>query len=509
MKRFFQFIGIILLVAVIFAVGAYGEPYTDPTPTPTPEPTPPPEHQEIPGRDPDALYPAIVEYGFSALIKHNNDPLHAYIRFPQAGNPSDNTIAQWAHALFNDVSDNMEVVLNNNPSEIGEINVQFDSFLIDNRYVGIFQNGLFVYTLAGTPEEVIQTFNIDLMTYTFLEPFDILDYHALDSLLTLLNLRLLVEHPRTDGNIHGMDESWFSYLFIGQEGIVVIIPQYSGFLPDGFETLTVTLPYEDLGTNLLIRTDPPLPPRTPAPLPTPAATVPTPDDSEDYENGESVDPTAPTVPPQNRVIDPLLPMIALSFDDGPSHLLDEFLDLLEHYNVRATFSVVGNLVNTNPDALQRAVQLGNDVIGHSWNHRNLAKFTDDDVRQQIQNTSDAIEAITGVHTPLFRPPFGEVSDTMRRISEELGFAMVNWNIDAEDWKYMDVDAIYYTVLEQAHSGSIIMSHEIFPTTLEAYRRIIPELLTRGFQIISVTELLRHTIGEIEPGRVYFSVHDVS
>jgi len=495
MKRFFQFIGIILLVGVIFAVGAYGEPYTDPTPTPRPEHTPRPE-PVIPERDPSALYPSIIEYGFPTVLKHNNDPLHSYIRFPQAGNSADNVIAAWAHNLFNDISDDMELVLNNNPSEIGEINVQFDSFLIDNRYVGILQSGSFALTKAGDSEEVIQTFNIDLLTYEFLSPFDILDYNALDSLLNLLNLRLLVEHPGTDGNIHNMDESWLSYLFIGQDGIVVIIPQDADFLPVGFETLTVTLPYEDLGTHLLIRSEPPLPPR---PLPPITDIAVFPDSESEYE----------PVPPQQTVIDPLLPMVAITFDDGPSQYLDAFLDLFEHYNVRATFCVIGNLVHTQPDALRRAVELGNDVIGHSWDHRNLAKLTDDDVRQQIQSTSDAIEAITGVRTPLFRPPYGEVSDTMRRISYELGFAMVNWNVDPEDWRLMDADEIFNAVIESAHNGAIIMSHEIFPNTLEAYRRIIPELLSRGFQIISLSELFRHTLGEVEPGRVYFSVHDVS
>ena len=482
-------------MGVIFAVGAYGEPYTDPTPTPRPEHTPRPE-PVIPERDPSALYPSIIEYGFPTVLKHNNDPLHSYIRFPQAGNSADNVIAAWAHNLFNDISDDMELVLNNNPSEIGEINVQFDSFLIDNRYVGILQSGSFALTKAGDSEEVIQTFNIDLLTYEFLSPFDILDYNALDSLLNLLNLRLLVEHPGTDGNIHNMDESWLSYLFIGQDGIVVIIPQDADFLPVGFETLTVTLPYEDLGTHLLIRSEPPLPPR---PLPPITDIAVFPDSESEYE----------PVPPQQTVIDPLLPMVAITFDDGPSQYLDAFLDLFEHYNVRATFCVIGNLVHTQPDALRRAVELGNDVIGHSWDHRNLAKLTDDDVRQQIQSTSDAIEAITGVRTPLFRPPYGEVSDTMRRISYELGFAMVNWNVDPEDWRLMDADEIFNAVIESAHNGAIIMSHEIFPNTLEAYRRIIPELLSRGFQIISLSELFRHTLGEVEPGRVYFSVHDVS
>jgi len=554
-------------MVAIFAIGAYGEPYTDPVPTPAH--TPQPDRQPVEELDPtidilSGMVPATIEYGVPTVIKHNRDPLHAYIRFPQAGNQTDNAIAEWAHILFNNVSDEMDVVLNADPTEIGEINVHFDSFLIDNRYVGIFQHGFYVHTLAGTPIEVLHTFNIDLLTNEFLAPIDILNFNALESILELLNLRLLAEHPATDGNIHNMDERWLSYLFIGHYGIGVIIPQHAGFLPETFNTLVVTLPYEDLGTNLLIRDEPPFdePPTDVPEEPQedyPESIIPPiwddiDDDadyydesaadgddyydedaySDEYNEEDTVsddeyaedeveevvedviddetmlpDPTEPTVYPQDDFIDPSLPMIALTFDNGPSAYMPEFLDLLERYNVRATFCVIGNLINTQPDTLLRAVSSGNEIIGNSWNHRNLAKLTDDGVRVQIEKTADAIEEITGIRAPFFRPPYGQVSDTMRHISEELGFAMVNWSVDSHDWRAMDVDEIVSAVMDYAYDGAIVMGHEVFGTTLEAFERIIPELLMRGFQIVTVSELLMNTFDEIEPGRVYFSTLDVS
>jgi peptidoglycan/xylan/chitin deacetylase (PgdA/CDA1 family) len=555
MKRFFQFIGVIVIMVAIFAIGAYGEPYTDPVPAPAHTPTP--DRQLVEELDPtvdilSGMLPATIEYGAPTVIKHNRDPLHAYIRFPQAGRQTDNAIAEWAHILFNRVSDEMDITLNADPTEIGEINVHFDSFLIDNRYVGIFQHGFYVHTLAGSHIEVLHTFNIDSLTDEFLAPIDILNFNALESILDLLNLRLLAEHPATDGNIHNLDERWLSYVFIGHEGIGVIIPQHAGLLPETFNTVVVTLPYEDLGTNLLIRGEPPLEPSTDEaedpqdevedyPEPTIPPIWDDIDDGTDYydenaygneynydENAISDDeyieevvedviddeimlhdPTEPTVYPQDDFIDPSLPMIALTFDNGPSAYMPEFLDLLERYNVRATFCVIGNLVNTQSDTLLRAVSSGNEIIGNSWNHRNLAKLTDDDVRVQIEKTADAIEEITGVRAPFFRPPYGQVSDTMRHISEELGFAMVNWSVDSHDWRTMDVDEIVSAVMDYAYDGAIVMGHEVFGTTLEAFERIIPELMMRGFQIVTVSELLMNTFNEIEPGRVYFSTLDVS
>jgi peptidoglycan/xylan/chitin deacetylase (PgdA/CDA1 family) len=203
-------------------------------------------------------------------------------------------------------------------------------------------------------------------------------------------------------------------------------------------------------------------------------------------------------------IDPSLPMVALTFDDGPSQHTTQILNLLERYGGRATFCVIGNMAESGREVLQRAVSMGNEVIGHSWDHKNMAKLSADNVRQQIMDTSDLIASVTGADPVfLFRPPYGELSDTMREVSAELGFAMVNWNVDPRDWDTKDADSVYHAVLGAVSDGSIILSHEIYRSTLDAYTRLIPELLSRGFQIVTVSELLYHRHGELTPGHVYY------
>jgi len=516
--------------------------------------------------------------------KNNNGPLYTYIRFPQAGYPTDEVIYDWVYSFYDNRFYEFEYVLENEESAIGEINVHFDSYLVDNRYAGILQFGSFSYTLTMPPEEVVKTFNIDITRNEFLETADILDFSYSDSLFELLRNTILAMYPDADRHLDFVDESWFFNIVIGHEGIIVVLEKYQ-FLPQEFDTLKILLPYNDLGPALLIRDLPPLESMPPPPQDIPVDLI-DPDDedidlTDDYadeqddeyieddetinngdgtDNGDDADtgddletgddantetdddanteagdedePDAdnnddadipddeddedqyppydeeiydpiPDVPPQSNEIDPSLPMVALSFDDGPGIFTDLFLDLFEQYNIRATFCVLGNLINSQSEVLARAVKLGNEVIGHSWDHKNMAKMNADDVRTQLIDTIDTIFVATNEESlPMFRPPYGAVSDTMRQVAEDLGYAIINWSVDSEDWQTNDPEIIFNTVMANVTDGSIILGHEIYESTLEAYTRLIPELISRGYQIVTVSELLYHQYGELEPGHVY-------
>lgn len=555
-RRLLAIVCFMALMGVIYATGAYVLPDYDSLTTPPP---PPPVY--MPPDDIDPVYtelgpPAVIEYGSIAVINNNNDPLHAYVRYPVAGNPADDFIYKWAFDLFNEMFIRYNTGADFSTAQFGELNVQFDSYLIDNRYAGIHQFGEYSNDTLEQPHEILKTFNIDLTGFRLLEPGDILDLENPEAVLSLLSLRLLVEHPKTDGYHVFMDESWLSYLLITHDGIIVFLP-HDEFLPDSFPSLTVTLPYDDLGSSLLIRRDAPLPTM---PTPTPEATpTPEPDPDEvdeeseddgtretdaesdaggdesdsdtaddDTDTSEDADETdsdtseedadtedepeeepPPSVPPQGWYVDADKPTVALTFDDGPGEHLDELLNLLEQYGARATFFTVGNLVHTRSEALGRAVNLDCEVAGHSWNHKNLAKMSADDVRLQLETTNAAIESITGATPTFFRPTYGAVSDTLKEVSEELGMAMINWNLDSEDWKGKTSDEIYELVIEQVSDRAIILCHDVYEETLDAYERIIPELLIQGYQIVTVSELMRVSpSGKPVPGQVYISGHKV-
>ena len=525
MRRFFQFCGIILIALIVYSGSTIT--YSDSMPIPTP-PVAVPSPTPRPATEDDGPNHVTIEYGWPAIIKHNNDPFHAYIRFPQGGNPTDEVIYDWAHGLNISILSEFRAVQNEDPRARGEVNIHFDSYLIDNRYAGILQQGDYsvIFDPLVPSVDIVKTFNIDLPGNAFLESNDILDYSQSEKIFELLRERMLIEHPNTERSLGFIDESWLHFLVIGHEGIIVVLDK-NRLLPEDFPTLTVTLPYEDLGDALLIRNNPPLPyppspspspspPPSPSPTPTPTAS---PDNGEEGQDGhdghdgsdgsegsDGDSSTGPSVPPQSGNIDPSAPMIALSFDDGPGHYTNQFLDLLEMYGVRATFCVVGNLVNTQSEALERAVSLGNEVIGHSWDHKNLAKLSADAVRTQILDTAEIIEEVTGTDVKLFRPPYGAVSDTMRDVARELGFSIIYWSVDPEDWDTNDSEKVFDSVMQQVRDGSIILSHEIYKSTLIAYQRLIPELLNRGFQLVTVSELLNYRVRELVPGEVYYNGH---
>ena len=206
-------------------------------------------------------------------------------------------------------------------------------------------------------------------------------------------------------------------------------------------------------------------------------------------------PDPPTPPPRYK--------IAITFDDGPSRYTSYILDTLEKYNARATFFVLGNRVHSRADIVRRAAELGNEIAGHSWNHRDFSRLVADAIRQQITDTNAAIEYVLGEPPPpFFRPPYGVVTSRVRRVAEEFDYAIVNWSIDPRDWQNRDPDLIYYLVMSRAVDGAIVLLHDIRPYTKEAIERIVPSLINRGFELVTVSELLDYFFDEIIPGEVY-------
>ena len=196
------------------------------------------------------------------------------------------------------------------------------------------------------------------------------------------------------------------------------------------------------------------------------------------------------------------PMVALTFDDGPSVHTDRLLDILERYNASASFFVLGSLIALRPDTVVRAAHSGHEVVGHAWTHHNLTRLSRPDIAAQIQDTSDTIKAVTGISPPLYRPPYGSINSNVREVSAELGYSIAHWTLDPLDWYYRNADRIYNTIMSQVEDGSVIVLHDIHPTTVDAMERVIPSLIEQGYQLVTMSTLLYHFYGGLEPGFVY-------
>ena len=207
------------------------------------------------------------------------------------------------------------------------------------------------------------------------------------------------------------------------------------------------------------------------------------------------------------VIEEVKPMIAFTFDDGPSNDTMRLLDALEEHDSHATFFVLGYRISKFPKTLQRAVELDMEIASHTWNHRNMRSLNETEIRNTLTRTNNAIEQITGTNPNIYRPPFGMTNPKVRNISEDLGLSIVNWSLDGMDWRYKDANRVFNIVMNRVKENDIILLHDIHPTTVDAMEKLIPALIERGFKLVTVSELLLHLHDELEPGSIYGRVNE--
>jgi peptidoglycan/xylan/chitin deacetylase (PgdA/CDA1 family) len=186
------------------------------------------------------------------------------------------------------------------------------------------------------------------------------------------------------------------------------------------------------------------------------------------------------------------PYIALTFDDGPSaKLTPKLLDLLAAHHIKATFFVIGENVSENPEIVARAAREGHEIGNHSWSHPNLGKMSDDGVRRQLQRTEDAIKSATGARPTLLRPPYGSITTRQKRwIHDEFGYQIILWDVDPLDWKRPGPAVVRNRIVKQTRPGSIVLSHDIHPGTIEAMPATLDQLEANGFKFVTVSELIQ-------------------
>lgn len=185
------------------------------------------------------------------------------------------------------------------------------------------------------------------------------------------------------------------------------------------------------------------------------------------------------------------PVIAMTFDDGPSSVLTpRLLDILKQRNIKATFFVLGQLVQEHPDIIQRAVAEGHEIANHSWDHKALNKLGEGGLQHELADTSAAISKATGKPVTLMRPPYGATNPRLNRaIEREYGMKVILWSVDPFDWKRPGPNAVEQRIVAGTKPGSIILSHDIHPGTIEAMPATFDALLAKGYKFVTVSELL--------------------
>jgi peptidoglycan/xylan/chitin deacetylase (PgdA/CDA1 family) len=212
-------------------------------------------------------------------------------------------------------------------------------------------------------------------------------------------------------------------------------------------------------------------------------------------------PTPPQVstPPSPAKVDcAKVKCVALTFDDGPVKHTSHVLDALSARGARATFFVEGIMARRQPDLLRRMVAEGDAVGNHSWNHPIMFGMKSSSIRSQFVRTQKVITATVGERPMLVRTPFGQQNKKIRKILAKLGSPVILWNVDPQDWKVRKTDVVIRRVVKATKRNSIVLLHDVWPSTRAAVPAIIDKLQAKGFVLVTVPEL----IGTPKPGKVY-------
>lgn len=212
-------------------------------------------------------------------------------------------------------------------------------------------------------------------------------------------------------------------------------------------------------------------------------------DEQSTEATTSAESEVHEVKPIEYEIDPAKPVIALTFDDGPNTTTtNQVLDLLEKYQVRASFFLVGSNINEETSkVVKRAHDMGCEINNHSKTHSYMDKMTAEDIKAEVDFVSEKVKEITGEDTKFFRPPYIAVNDTMYQ-SIDMPFIS---GYGCNDWDdKVDVNRRLAVMRRYAKDGVIFLLHDAQGNdkTVEMLDTLIPELIEEGYQFATVSEL---------------------
>ncbi len=203
-------------------------------------------------------------------------------------------------------------------------------------------------------------------------------------------------------------------------------------------------------------------------------------------------------------------MVALTFDDGPSsEFTPAILDILQEYNVIATFFMVGSHIEKYPEIAQRIVDEGHEVGNHTQNHSNIPSLSTVALHKEIMEATAAITDIAGKYPSYIRPPRGLYDGRLRRLANLLGQKIVLWTLSTRDWRYgVTPDKIVKNVSTKVKGGDIILFHDSGAlikneggdrrATVLALPQVIETIRARGLEIVPLSIMLDDAPIELYP-----------
>lgn len=406
-----------------------------------------------------SLASAAKEYGAAkSMIRSEGDFTYA-ITYPETGvAAADAKMSSWVQSALRTFEADFK---QNHAGAKGSLTVEYQALNLDSRYHSVLL--MAEYRADTLKTETVLAVNVDSREGKLLNPETLFSANEYRAVFCLESLAAGLYAKPTDGYSPAPDTGWLRFSVLGRDGVQVILPA-GLYAPVGLGTRLLNLRYSQVADCMAV-------------------------ESAALKN-------------YYRTIDPTKPMVALTFDDGPSEFTDRILKTLLRYDARATFCVVGTQATEYPDVLKREVAGGNEIACHTWSHPNLINISAARVRSQIEDVNNLVKEVTGFEVKILRPPYGKHNVTVRKICAEMDIVIARWELDSRDWSSRNTTKIYNTIMKNVKDGHIILCHDLYETTAAAMEQVIPDLLNQGYQLVTLSELFSFHKDGVTPGKVY-------
>lgn len=181
---------------------------------------------------------------------------------------------------------------------------------------------------------------------------------------------------------------------------------------------------------------------------------------------------------------------AISFDAAWGDVLTkDLVDILNRYQVKATFFVIGKWAEQYPDDVKMLAANGMEIMSHSYAHDHMTQLSADAIAADLKHCNSVICGLTGAEPTLFRCPYGDYDDHVIRAVRCCGMEPIQWDVDSLDWKGIPASEITQRVTSRVQPGSIILFHNAAEHTPEALPGILENLISRGYTIVPISQLV--------------------
>ncbi|RKD31810.1 polysaccharide deacetylase family sporulation protein PdaB [Thermohalobacter berrensis] len=182
--------------------------------------------------------------------------------------------------------------------------------------------------------------------------------------------------------------------------------------------------------------------------------------------------------------------VAISFDAAwGAQYTKNILDILDEYNVKTTFFLVGFWVDRYPEMVKEIHNRGHEIGNHSSNHPRMSRLSKQQIVQELKETEEKIKKLTGQRTNLFRPPFGDYNNRLIQTCRENGYYVIQWDVDSLDWKELGVQPVVDRVTRKVKKGSIVLFHNNAKYVTKYLPVVIRKLQEKGYEIVPISELI--------------------